>query len=80
MEIKQGLIKVVFGDKGNTTFNWWRVSRTNVDKLAIRVSSQPNFYYAKLYEYKRLGTKKGIVGKQIAYIYWKEGVLTSVMN
>ncbi len=76
--ISQGLVKVVLGEKGRTSYKWWRISRTKLATLANRVSSENNFYYAKVYEYKRLGHKKGIVGNQIAYIYWKEGVLTYI--
>ena len=80
MRIKQGLIKVVIGDKKQSTFKWWRISRAQLDKVALRVSSEPNFYYAKVYEYVRLGKRKGYVKQQIAYIYWKNGVLTVVEN
>lgn len=80
MKFNNALVKVVFGDKqsGQTSFTWWRISRTTLEKLAFRLSSQPYFYYAKIYDYNRKGHKKGDVGRQVAYVYWKDGMLTYV--
>ena len=78
MRISQGLVKVVFGTKenGQSHFKWYRISRTNLLTIANRYSSLPNFYYAKVYEYERLGKRKGNVKHQIAYINWdKYGTL-----
>jgi hypothetical protein len=79
MIIKQGIVKVVLGNKidGATNSIWWRISRTTLQKTMFRVSQQNNFYYAKVYHYTRLGTKKGFTGQQLGYIYWYNGVLTS---
>lgn len=78
MRIKQGLVKVVFGNKidGVSHFVWYRISRRRLEQLADYLSKQNGFYYAKVYEYQRLGKRKGNVQNQIAYIYWdKHGFL-----
>lgn len=82
MKISQALIKIVQGSKGSASHKWWRVSRTTLEKIASRVSSEHNFYYAKVYHYTRNPRQKGKgkVGKQIGYIYWKDGVLTWVAS
>jgi len=79
MTISQGLVKVVFGSKenGQSHFVWWRISLTKWQTVVNRLGSQTNLYYAKIYDYKRLGRKKGNVGKQIGYVYWdKDGILS----
>lgn len=75
MTVSQGLVKIVQGTKGNNSHKWWRVSRNKLTNIEKRVSSEPNFYYAKVYEFNR---KTRIVGNQLAYIYWdKDGILTT---
>lgn len=91
--INEALVKVVTGEKGNTNHFWWRKSRTNWRTLENQLFSLPNFYYAKVYEYKKgrkIGNRKnskgkrksvhekGTVGRKLAYIYWNEGILTTV--
>lgn len=77
--ISQGLILVVFGDKtkGKTHHKWYRVTRRKFTSVESYFTKLPNFYYAKLYVYHRLGKKKGHIGDQIAYIYLKNNIVTS---
>lgn len=82
MRIKEGLVKIVMGSKGSTTHKWHRKSRTTLEKIAFAVSKEDNFYYAKVYRYVRDKKVKGNgeTKEQIAYIYWKDSVLTWVEN
>ena len=84
MRIKQGIAFVAFGTKetGKTGYDWFRLSRRKVDDLARSLSRLPNFYYAKIYLYKRLGKGKGYpIKPHVAYIYWnKDGFLTTKYN
>ncbi|MGX1930211.1 hypothetical protein [Flagellimonas sp. 2504JD4-2] len=78
--ISQGLVKVVYGNKidGVSHFVWHRISRRKWHSLESYYGNQPNFYYAKVYEYKRLGKKKGHPVNQIGFIHWdKDGILTT---
>lgn len=80
MTISQGLVKVVYGNRvdGTSHFVWHRISRRKWYSLERYYGSLPNFYYAKVYEYKRLGKRRGYVKKQLGYIHWdKDGILTS---
>lgn len=79
MTISQGLVRVYFGNKetGVSHKVWHRISRRKWRSLENYYGKQPNFYYAKVYQYTRLGKRKGTVGSQIGYIYWKNGVLTT---
>lgn len=80
MTISQGLVKVVYGNKidGASHFAWHRISRRKWSSLERYYGSLPNFYYAKVYEYNRLGKRRGHVTKQLGYIHWdKDGILTT---
>ena len=80
MTISQGLVKVVFGNKidGVSHFVWHRISRRKWSSLERYYGSLPNFYYAKVYEYNRLGKRRGHITKQLGYIHWsKDGILTT---
>ncbi|RIV68719.1 hypothetical protein D2U88_16145 [Flagellimonas aequoris] len=82
MTISQGLVKVVFGSKENgaTHFVWHRISRRKWSSLERYYGSLSNFYYAKVYSYKRLGKRKGYPIEQIGYIHWdKDGILTTTI-
>lgn len=82
MTVSQGLVKVVFGNKidGASHFVWHRISRRKISSLERYYGRQNNFYYAKIYEYKRLGKRKGYVTKQLGYIHWSnDGILTTVL-
>ena len=59
--ISQGLVKVVYGNRvdGVSHFVWHRISRRTWRSLESYYGKQPNFYYAKVYEYKRLGKRRG---------------------
>lgn len=70
MRVKQGLVKVVIGEKGNNYHKWHRISRNDLNRYASYLETIPSFYYAKVYEYVRLGKRKGYVTKQIAFINW----------
>lgn len=84
--IKEAVILIVTGEKGNTQKKWWRKSRLKLRHLENGLFKVPNFYYAKVYEWHPQGKKRkgkrrsGTVGKKIAYIYWKEGILTTVIE
>ncbi|OQD41496.1 hypothetical protein BUL40_15575 [Croceivirga radicis] len=83
MRIKQGLMLVVYGNKetGKTGHTWFRISRRKVEDLPKVVSRLNNFYYAKIYNYKRLGKKKGYpIKPHIAYIYWDGDALNLKYN
>ncbi|MCR9263056.1 MAG: hypothetical protein NXH86_02805 [Flavobacteriaceae bacterium] len=83
MTISQGTAIVAFGVKGAppTGFKKYRLTRRNIDSLARNLSSLPNFYYAKIFRYERLGRNKGFNREQVAYIYWdKDGFLTVKYN
>lgn len=77
--INEAVVKVVTGEKANTSFFWWRKSRTKWRTLENQLFRVPNFYYAKVYRYERKrGQKgKGTTHEQIGYIYWKDAVLTT---
>jgi len=92
MRINQAVILIVTGSKGNTSKKWWRLSRTTLSMTVERMRNIPHFYYAKIYDYQqgnKVGTRKsksgkskplrvkGTVKNQIAYIYFKNGSLTS---
>lgn len=79
--ISEAVVKVVTGNKENSSHVWWRKSRTKWNTLENQLFKVPNFYYAKVYRYKRIkGMKRnGEVGEQLGYIYWKEGILTTVI-
>jgi hypothetical protein len=84
--INEAIVKVVIGKKGNTQHKWWRKSRTKWRALENQLFKVPNFYYAKVYRYEPIGRKKkgkrrdGVVHEQIGYIYWKDGILTTIIK
>ena len=64
--IKEGIAKVVFLNK---SYKWYRIDRRTWKSLIDYYRRIPDFYYAKIYNFKR-GRKdtNGVVGSQIGYI------------
>ena len=71
LRLKEGLIKVVIGDKGNNRHFWLRVSRQTLPKLAAYWQRYPGFYYAKLYPFvvfDKHRPERRVLGRQWGYI------------
>lgn len=59
----------------------YRIERRGFQNWEDFVYKIPNFYYCKIHGYDRLGKGKGQVRKeQLAYVYWKNGILTTIIK
>jgi len=79
--ISEAVVKIVTKTGESTQTKWWRKSRTKWSTLETQCFKVPNFYYAKVYRYERIkGMKRnGKVHEQLGYIYWKDGILTTII-